>query len=289
MELGANHIGENKLLLDICQPTHGLITNIGKDHMGEFGGFEGIVEAYAEITDYFNAHKNCPFFLNKDDEEILKLFQQDSSHSYSTQKNIDARFYASISNNQMLAETTIHDNLTNKTQLIRSQLFGAYNVYNILSAWAIGKYFKLEEDLIVEAIENYIPNNKRSQIIRWKNNTIIMDAYNANPTSMQLALKNFGNLEVQNKCIIFGDMHELGVYSQKEHENIVSLVDTFNFQQVLFVGKHFSAVCSNSRYQCFANVEDLRNWLWEQDFTDMHFLVKGSRSEKLELAFEKPE
>jgi UDP-N-acetylmuramoyl-tripeptide--D-alanyl-D-alanine ligase len=286
LELGANHIGENKMLIDICLPSHGIVTNIGKDHMGEFGSWEGIVEAYKEILDYFNQDESCTFFLNTDDTSLTSLVKSQNVISYSYKDQVETHIKGNLLNDELLCKVVVKSSIQNEKSVVSSKLFGSYNIYNILAAWAIGEYFQIESKLIIQALENYNPKNNRSQIIKWKSNTLIFDAYNANPSSLSLALHDFGNLAVNNKSIIFGDMHELGAYSKTEHENIIKQLSKYNFNHVMLVGKYFTDACNNENYLCFPNVLSLQSWMKNQKFKDAYILLKGSRSEQIETAFE---
>nr|MBC8344399.1 UDP-N-acetylmuramoyl-tripeptide--D-alanyl-D-alanine ligase [Bacteroidota bacterium] len=286
LEIGANHLGENKLLIENCQPTHGIVTNIGKDHLGEFNGWDGIIKAYKEFIDFFNQNENLTFFLNTDDPQLTRLTLTENFISYSCKDQVETSYSAKLIDNSLFCKILLTKNKERKKYKIHSQLFGSYNIYNMLAAWAIGDHFKVPPEKIKEAIESYYPQNNRSQILKWKSNTIIMDAYNSNPSSLMLALKDFGNLSINNKTIIFGDMHELGTYSKMEHKNIVNQLNQYQFAHVLLVGKQFTEASNKDDYKCFTDVFALKKWIKNQIFKDAFILLKGSRSEKLELAFE---
>jgi len=280
IELGANHLGENKLLTDISLPGIGIMTNIGKDHLGEFGGFENVVKAYKEFVDYFNKNIGFPFIYSSDDENIYKLLKKAKSISFGT-SNAD---YNGIANTDI---SFLKGQLFWKNEKIniQTQLFGKYNIYNILAAQVIADLFSIEKHDFIMAIEEYEPKNMRSQIISWHNNTVFLDSYNANPSSMSLAIKDFNALSGNNKIIILGDMHELGEYGYKEHSEIINLIKNTNYKLLILVGKLFGKFKDEIPCFHFENAGQLKNWFSEQNFTGYKILVKGSRSEKLEEVF----
>lgn len=278
LEIGANHIGENEFLTRMVQPSHGITTNIGKDHLGEFGGFEGVIKAYKEFTDYFAEHTDKVFFLNADDPILCKLVPS-ANISFGI-KNQEAKYVGSPDHTSFELKALIN----NKYQL-SSHLFGAFNLYNIMAAFAIGDYFKVPNQLINEAISSYIPKNNRSQIINWQSNKIIFDAYNANPSSMSEALNAFAELEHPKKMVILGSMAELGEYAHNEHLQIVKFLEKHPFNTVILLGKHFKSFEKYEFVTHFDHAKTLNKWLQNQNINNSLILVKGSRSEKLETAF----
>ena len=207
LELGANNVGENKFLTDLCLPTHGITTNIGKDHLGEFGGLEGVITAYKEFVDYFNEHKDLTFFLNLDDPYLPGLTHTQNVISYSTgKKHPDIK--GQVLNDSMMLHAGVSFSQENQTTHIeiKSNLIGELNIYNILAAFAIGISFGVSPDDIKDAVEAFVPKSNRSQLIQFGSNTVVLDAYNANPSSMELAIESIIRLDHPNKMVILGDM-----------------------------------------------------------------------------------
>jgi UDP-N-acetylmuramoyl-tripeptide--D-alanyl-D-alanine ligase len=282
IEIGANHIGENEELTNICLPTHGITTNIGKDHLGEFGDMQGVVKAYKEFTDYFINTEDA-FFLNIDDEFLPAIFESESSISFSTQdKNAD--YLGKAIEGKFLLEATIESK--NRETNIQTNLFGDFNLYNVLSTFAIGDYFQVEHKSIQEAIAEYKPENNRSQVIENNSNTYIFDAYNANPSSMKLALESFDKTAYQNKVVVLGDMFELGEFTDQEHTDIINLIEKLDFEKVIFIGKYFDRNNNKIQALVFENSMKLRDWFVNNKFQNSAFLIKGSRGVALEKAFE---
>ncbi|MFC4739408.1 UDP-N-acetylmuramoyl-tripeptide--D-alanyl-D-alanine ligase [Flavobacterium ponti] len=273
IEMGANHQKEIKFLCTIAEPDFGYITNFGKAHLEGFGGVEGVIKGKSEMYTYLKEN-NGIVFVNLDDtiqNEKSKLLNR---YTFS-QENKDANvFITSVATNPMV---TIGYNDFE----IQSNLIGIYNANNINAAVTIGKYFKVDDEAIKKAIENYIPENNRSQLIRKNGNEIILDAYNANPSSMHAALINFFQLDNNPKIAILGDMFELGDESFVEHKKIVDLAVSHPEIKIYFVGKHF-----------FQVKKELKNILFFEDYesfsntfksvSDSFFLIKGSRGMALE-------
>ena len=279
VEMGANHQKEIEFLCQIAQPDFGYITNFGKAHLEGFGGVEGVIKGKSEMYSYLRFN-NKKAFVNLDDTiqveksiEIEKLTFSSIDKSASIFiKAIEANPFVSISFNQVV---------------INSHLIGLYNANNINAAIVIGNYFGVSDTEIKEAIENYIPENNRSQLIRKGSNEIILDAYNANPSSMKVALENFFQLKHENKLLVIGDMFELGDESMFEHENIVKMLISQNDIKVFFVGEYFfknKIVKSNLNF--FKNFDDFSNDFERTKFEDSIILIKGSRGMALERTLE---
>ncbi|MEA3496920.1 MAG: UDP-N-acetylmuramoyl-tripeptide--D-alanyl-D-alanine ligase [Bacteroidota bacterium] len=287
LEIGANHKGENEFLTNICQPDIGLTTNIGKDHLGEFGGFKGVIEAYKEFTDYFIGKNDKLFFLNNDDTKLINLCKNVKTIRFG-KCNLPADICGKIVEKSFPLKIIISNNSKYykfENFKINTNFFGNYNIYNVLATVSIALHFKLTTAQIKQAIESYIPKNNRSEIISWGSNKIILDAYNANPTSMQSVIKDFAELKQKNKIVILGSMFELGKYSESEHKEIIDLLKTLSFINIILVGKGFEAFKDLIKCNFFQNSIDLRKWLQKQNFNNNYFLVKGSRGEKLEKSF----
>ncbi|SIR10787.1 UDP-N-acetylmuramoyl-tripeptide--D-alanyl-D-alanine ligase [Maribacter ulvicola] len=273
VEMGANHLKEIEFLCNIAQPDFGYITNFGKAHLEGFGGIEGVVKGKSELYNYLIANKKS-IFLNADDVTQLKKlstypkkygFSSDNSKYYNI-KLLDAQPFVAIA-----VENTV----------IKSKLTGTYNFSNACAAIIIGKHFNVELSKIKHAIENYIPENNRSQIVNKNGHYIILDAYNANPSSMKVALENFDSLKREQKILILGDMFELGDAAKKEHQDIADLAINLNFKQVILVGENFNATTTKSiKLRDFA---DLKVYLEVNNLQPKSsILIKGSRGMALE-------
>lgn len=267
VEMGANHLKEIEFLCNIAEPNFGYITNFGKAHLEGFGNFERIIEGKSELYNYLR-NNNRIAFVNKNDE--LQVTQSKGINSISFDTNL-IHF--------LEAEPFVKVQF--KNTLIESQLIGKYNFNNIAAAIAIGNYFKVSEENIQHAIENYIPTNNRSQIINKGTSKIILDAYNANPSSMQAALENFSQLKGNSKMVFLGDMFELGTTSEEEHQKIAELVTSFNFSNVFLIGKAFSTTKVKNAlvYNSFEAFQTSNKQLNIENTT---ILIKGSRGMALE-------
>lgn len=274
IEMGASKQGDIKELAEIAEPTHGLITNIGKAHLEGFGSFENIIKTKLELYDFIHSSKGEIFINNED--ELLKnnIDPKIDFHTYGY-KNNNVNGYVTENHPTIGLKWSINNsNFQTKTKLI-----GAYNLNNILCAICIGNYFNVSENKIHSAIENYSPSNHRSQIIKTKRNDIIADCYNANPSSVMESLKSFSSINEDNKLAILGDMLELGSVSHDEHHKIISYLQTENMDAIL-VGEEFSKL--KSKYPTFQNTNDLIKFLDKKDFKNFTILLKGSRGIKLE-------
>ena len=212
--MGANHPGEIQSLCKIAEPDYGLITNIGKAHLEGFGSYERLIDSKAEMYSYLK--KNGIIFINESNKLLKNLIKKHKSITYGTQNNVFCKAKL-ISSDPFVSLDIISD----KKYRINSQLIGKYNFENILAASCIGLFLNVEIEKIKIAVETYIPNNNRSQIIKRGNSNIISDAYNANPTSMQIAVENFMTIKSKNKVLILGDMFELGKFSEEEHDKVL--------------------------------------------------------------------
>jgi UDP-N-acetylmuramoyl-tripeptide--D-alanyl-D-alanine ligase len=274
VELGANKEGDIKELCEIAEPDFGVITNIGKEHLEGFGSIEGVAKAESELFDYL-IKSNGFAFVNQDDvwlNNMSKRLQQ--FQSYSTQNEAIK---------DLLVVPTIQ--FEYKAQQFESNLPGFHNLQNIIAAIAIGEFFEVPYLQISEAIKSYSPKNNRSQFIETiKGNVILLDAYNANPSSVEMALMTFNEMKGNQKIIILGDMFELGDQEYVEHQNIVDLCgNQYDFQTSIFVGKAFSKCSSNSIKNLFFKEKiDAMNFVNLQNYRDSKILIKGSRGMKME-------
>lgn len=269
VEMGANHIGEIAGLCTIAHPTHGLITNIGKAHLEGFGSYEGVIEAKTELYQYL-ANQHGKAFVNADDELLMKKSKELIRTTYGSGNTNNPDVTA-----QMMESVPFVKLAWEGFDKIETHLYGSYNFQNILAALCCGVVFNVEASLIVEAITTYRPTNNRSQLLKTEWNTIYLDAYNANPSSMLLSIQNFEEQDGDRKMLILGDMLELGKVSKEEHKNILDEVAD-KFDLVILVGPEFKSV-SEGKYLSFDNIEDTASWLKDNPVRDMLVLVKGSR------------
>jgi UDP-N-acetylmuramoyl-tripeptide--D-alanyl-D-alanine ligase len=275
IEMGANHIGEINFSCNIAEPNYGIITNIGKAHIEGFGSIEGIKKTKNELYQFIQS-KNGNLFVNNEDETLLEL-----------SKNIKKQTYGNAKANCFgkLISSTPSVKLNWNNKLITSNLYGAYNYQNILAAICIGKYFNVASDDIKKAIEEYYPTNNRSQIIENNTNTIFLDAYNANPTSMNAAIDTFIENDSSNKLMILGDMLELGDTSIEEHQAIVNRIEKLKIN-TLFIGKEFNSINDKYNFTYLENVDKVIEWLKHSSLINHQILIKGSRGIRLEGAAE---
>lgn len=281
VEMGANHPGEIKTLCEIANPDFGIITNIGKAHLEGFGSFEGVIKTKSELYDFLR-EKGGKCFLNADNPLLSKQAAKLDQISYG--KSTDYYLAGEVANtdNYLVIKA-----LFPKGWLyLKSKLVGDYNFENVLAAACVGKYFEIDPLEIQNALAEYTPANNRSQLIARAKNTIIMDAYNANPTSMLAALNNFANIKQGQKWIILGDMLELGEVSGEEHQKIVDFIDKQDFEETFLVGKQFNDTSSPKEKKKFENVELLSNYLKTQPIENKLVLIKGSRGIHLEKILE---
>lgn len=279
VEMGANHQKEIEFLCEIAKPDYGYITNFGKAHLEGFGGVEGVIKGKSEMYSHLKTH-NKTVFVNLDDA-IQNNKTTDFNRITFSQKDISANvFINEINANPFVKIKTLNTE-------IKSHLIGLYNANNINAAITIGNHFGISASEIKEAIESYIPENNRSQLITKNSNEIILDAYNANPSSMKVALENFIQLENKNKVAILGDMYELGEESLAEHKYIVDFISENNSLECYFVGKDFfKNKIENSNFHFYENFEQFSNSLENKNWRNNTILIKGSRGMALERTLE---
>ncbi|PJA07515.1 MAG: UDP-N-acetylmuramoyl-tripeptide--D-alanyl-D-alanine ligase [Flavobacteriales bacterium CG_4_10_14_0_2_um_filter_32_8] len=271
IEMGASHVGEIDFLCRIAEPNFGIITNIGTAHIEGFGSTEGVERTKNELYQFIKATKGT-VFVNNDDEKLIKLSANIDKYTYGTSK--------SNCNAKLISSTPTVQFEWNK-EIIISNLYGRYNFNNMMAAICIGNYFKIPSNKIKEAIESYQPTNNRSQLIKIDSNTIFLDAYNANPTSMNAAIDTFAENNSKNKLMLLGDMLELGTISQLEHQKIIDKVQTLKIN-ALFVGKEFNAVPKKYSFTYLQNYNEAITWLKIAKLVDFQILIKGSRGMQLE-------
>lgn len=283
VEMGANHKGEIASLCEIAKPNYGLITNIGVAHMEGFGSIENLIDTKKELYDYIkDQDKDGRIFLNANSSilsEIAKKMEL-TTIEYGTGK-IDDNF---ITGKILDAQPNLKLEwcIGSLCYITDTQLVGRYNLNNILAAISIAKYFGVSSKNISEALSEYEVNNNRSQFKQTEHNKLIIDAYNANPSSMSAALENFDELTSNNKVLILGDMQELGEQSETSHIDIVKLLEQYKFNQVYLVGKNFKKAAEGTNFVCFDNEKELRESIKKNPIKDKYILIKGSRSLQLE-------
>ncbi|MFV0590016.1 MAG: UDP-N-acetylmuramoyl-tripeptide--D-alanyl-D-alanine ligase [Draconibacterium sp.] len=282
VELGANHPGEIAQLCKIADPDYGIITNVGKAHLEGFGSFEGVIKTKGELYKYLGK-KNGTIFYNRDNTYLQELGKPIQKRvSYGTNSN--ANFKGELLHSPPFVN--LKANFAKGVLYINTKLIGDYNFENVLAAVCIGNYFEIDPLKIQSAIKNYEPRNSRSQLIVRNGLRIIMDAYNANPTSMKAALESFAANNVASSYLILGDMLELGKYSEDEHLSILQKITEKEFQNVFLVGKEFSKANVHFSFPSFNKVEDLCTILEKEPIKNGNILIKGSRGIKLEKVLE---
>jgi UDP-N-acetylmuramoyl-tripeptide--D-alanyl-D-alanine ligase len=276
IEMGANHQKEIESYCRYAQPTHGVITNCGKAHLEGFGGVEGVRKGKGELYDFLRSHNGTAFIY----AEYDYLQQMSSGIEHIVKYGIsEGLVQGKIHSNEPFLEVAVISGM-NQISHIKTQLVGDYNLPNILCAVAIGKYFNVPEEKIKTSIENYIPSNSRSQLVKKDSNTIILDAYNANPTSMKAAIENFAGLHAAKKILMLGGMMELGEESLQEHKAVIELIKKYPWSGVVLVGGDFARV--DHGFTFFTDSTEAKDWFAKQGFADTHILIKGSRSMQME-------
>jgi len=267
IEMGANHPGEIAALAEITKPNLGYITNFGKAHLEGFKNIEGIKKTKKELYDFIKIN-NGKIFINNDDAILNEISNDINSISYGLSGEI----------NGSIKESSIFTNVQYKSYIIETQLIGTYQFYNIMLSIAVATHFGIKLKNISIALNTFKPSNNRSQVIKNESNTIILDAYNANPSSMYEMINSFSKIQNENKICILGDMAELGKYSAKEHLNLIHLLKNLKIK-CLFVGNEFSKI---NKTDCFIDVYNLIDYLKSKPIKDSTILIKGSRSVALE-------
>ncbi len=289
VEMGANHQGEIAQLCAIADPDYGIITNIGKAHLEGFGGLEGVKKGKGELYSYIQDKKG-KLFIHGDDAVLIELAGTANRITYGTKKLYDVVGTIKTDSNSefiSLQWATRYTAATLKnSEVIKTQLVGIYNYYNILCAICVGYNFRVGHSLIDKAIRDYVPSNNRSQLYKTKSNSLILDYYNANPSSMSLAIENFAALTHSNKMVVLGDMLELGEDSVKEHQAIIELLKQKNITNVVLIGSYFTKVNNTIAAKLFENSNAAADFLKNETIKNAFILIKGSRGVKLEKVVE---
>ena len=275
IEMGANHLKEIESYCSYTMPTHGIITNCGKAHLEGFGGVEGVKKGKGELYDYLRNHNGVAFICDDFDYFHAMAEGLTAVHWYGTQ---NGEVTGTVLQTEPFLEVAITKGFEQMT--IKTQLVGSYNIYNVLAAAIAGRYFNVPGEKIKTALEEYTPGNSRSQLIEKDGNHIILDAYNANPSSMNAAIENFAKLHADNKILFLGGMMELGEESLQEHQNIISLIARYPWKEVILVGGDFKNTPHSYRY--FDTSQQAAEWWETVQSAGNYLLVKGSRSMMME-------
>jgi UDP-N-acetylmuramoyl-tripeptide--D-alanyl-D-alanine ligase len=279
VEMGANHKGEITQLCNIALPNHGLITNVGKAHLEGFGSIEGVKEAKGELYAFLKK-TGGEIFVNVDSSLLLEMVADYPWIGYGKSEKAIVKA-EKITTDPLLS----FDLSTSRVQgyRINTCLIGLYNVDNVLAAASVAHYFGVEEELVKNAVENYIPKNNRSQFFNTGRNQVLLDAYNANPSSMKVALENFSNIKHSKKVLVLGSMKELGANSCEEHEELIREVRNIEFDTCYLTGVEFRELVPDDRKFCwFKDTNNLKSALDNAKISDALFLIKGSRLNHLE-------
>lgn len=275
IEMGANHLHEIESYCQYAMPNYGMITNCGKAHLEGFGSEEGVKKGKGELFDYLKLNKGAVFIMQ--DYDYLNNMSA-GIENVITYGNKNGSLQGQAKTVNGLLQVVF--NQGTMIEKIQTQLVGDYNLPNVLAAVSIGQYFKVPIDKIINAIETYAPSNSRSQLTSWKNNQVILDAYNANPSSMKVAVDNFSKLDAANKIICLGGMKELGEASFDEHQALVNQLQQTNWTKVILVGNEFKN-CTHT-YEYFDTVTAAKKWLTDQKYKQHTLLIKGSRGIQME-------
>jgi UDP-N-acetylmuramoyl-tripeptide--D-alanyl-D-alanine ligase len=278
VEMGANHINEIKNLCEIAEPDFGIITNIGRAHLEGFGSFENIIKAKKELYDYLK-FKDGKVFYNSNNLLLQKTINELNLNTVAF-GSLNNKVYGDIITSDKFLSINIK--IGDFQAEVKTQLIGNYNLENVLAAASIGYYNGINPELIVSAIEKYVPKNNRSQFLKTAKNNLFLDAYNANPTNVDASVRNFASLEINNKYVILGDMLELGNYSESEHEKIIGLLQDHSFDKIILVGNIYISLKVPDKFLQFRDVNELKNWLENNNIVNSNVLIKGSRGIQLE-------
>ena len=296
IEMGASHPGDIKTLAETAEPTCGLITNVGKAHLLGFGSFEGVIKTKCELYDFLRSREDSLVFLNADNENLVDQIADEDTLWISPYSTDPEKQYTCISGEVLSCDpflkfrwreplmTLEEEGRSTKWHKVQTQLIGSYNIDNLLAAIAVGINFGVDRKKICAALENYVPSNNRSQMAITAHNHLIVDAYNANPTSMQAALENFSLMQAERKMAILGQMGELGEESDKEHRRMVSYLESAGYDEVWLVGDNFKDI--ECGFRKFHDVEEVKEAIKSHCPEGYYILIKGSNSNKL---FQLPE
>ena len=309
IEMGASHPGDIKTLVETAEPTCGLITNVGRAHLQGFGSFEGVIKTKGELYDYLKANTEGPIFINADNDYLVDLIGDDDEIFLTPYSTDPEKQYMCISGEVVSCDPELtfrwrkplmeleETGASQKWHKVKTHLIGAYNIDNLLAAIAVGINFGVERKAICHALENYVPTNSRSQLVQTAHNRLIVDAYNANPSSMAAALENFKLMatnEGEAKMAILGEMRELGDVSKEEHQRVVDMLQAAGITEAWLVGQEFfnvnlndahpdsaASLAKNLNYRIFNDVEAVKAELQKNRPEGRLILIKGSNGNKL--------
>ena len=283
VEMGASHPGDIKTLVETAEPTCGLVTNVGRAHLQGFGSFEGVMQTKGELYDFLSAQKDSAVFIHAEDEHLMAMAHQRGISQLVT--------YSTNGNPSCFASGQLHSaspfvSFTWKEQPVETHLVGSYNLANLMAAVCVGRFFDVSTEQINHALSTYVPTNNRSQMMKTNRNTLVVDAYNANPTSMMAALESFSMQmpsaeDKLNAFLILGDMKELGESSGMEHQRIVDFLAAQHFQRVWLVGDEFAHTTGTGAFRLFHDVEEVKTMLKTEKPEGFTVFIKGSNSTKL--------
>ncbi len=280
IEMGASKPGDIEELCNIAFPDYGIITNIGRAHLEGMGGFEGVLKTKTELFKHIKSLGKL-IFVNADDDLLMENAKGFETFTYGKNESANVVGELVSGDAELVVKWKTKNNMVET--IAASHLPGSYNFPNIITAICIGTYFGLTKEQINKGIENYIPTNNRSQVIKSGSNTILMDAYNANPSSVEAALENFKRIKAEKKSIILGEMLELGETSPNEHEHIIALIEKMELAQTFFVGNNFLSLRKKfPKHSYFKDVNELLEFMKKAPIHDSFILIKGSRGNKLE-------
>ena len=273
VEMGASHPGDIKELVDIAEPDYGIITNVGKAHLQGFGSLEGVIRTKCELYDFLRCHGKHTVFIDAGNEHLVPMAEGLQQVRYGVGEGEGKQVSGEVG---PCAPYLTFDwwQEGGERRHVSTHLIGSYNVYNMLAAACIGLYFSISPEQIDHALENYVPSNNRSQLSETDHNHLIIDAYNANPTSMAAAINNFRVMDVRPKMAILGDMGELGPTSLEEHQKVINALQDADINEVWLVGEQFGQL--DSPFRKFANVEEVKKALSSEQPQGKYILIKGS-------------
>ena len=289
IEMGANHPGEIKTLVNIVRPNYGIITNVGKAHLLGFGSFEGVIRTKGELYDFVRETQGT-VFINNDNPylqgisqglKLVKYGQQEADGLLVKGQLVECNPFLKFEWQASSTPTPHSSTVNSQLSTVQTQLIGSYNLDNALAASCIGTFFGVAAEDISAALEEYAPSNNRSQLTVTKDNKLVVDAYNANPTSMKAALDNFRLIPSDHKMCILGQMGELGDVSEEEHQKVIDLIGECGFEQVWLVGENFAKTQHPDSYRLFKNVDEVKAAIQEKKPQGFLILIKGSNSNKL--------
>ena len=282
IEMGASHPGDIKELVDVAEPDYGIITNVGRAHLQGFGSFEGVIHTKGELYDFLRSKGKATIFIHHENPYLQQMTHDLDKVEYGEDNHLYINGH--VTGNSPFLEFEWKAGATGNVHHVKTHLIGEYNFCNALAAVCIGTYFNVPAEKIDEAIQNYIPQNNRSQLQQTDSNTLIIDAYNANPTSMKASVENFQKMKAENKMLILGDMLELGEESRHEHQQIVDLLQRSGFSDIHLVGKEFAS--TQHGYASYQSVDELIEHLKAHKPVGKTILIKGSNSIKLSKVVE---